>query len=121
MVNVQEQKITLRVRPETHEKLKLLASHRSATMNRIIREALDEYLSYQLADLERDLTRTLAIVRRYASSDENVDVDLRGFVAAELSQVDPMKEVLLPVGQSKLRAKQKPISELEKKVGAIIG
>jgi len=117
MKTTTDQQITLRVRSETHEKLKFLASHRKATMNSIVKEALHEYLAYQLADLERDLTRTLETAKRYASSAESVDADLTGFVKAEMSRADPMQEVLTPNKSSE----QEPKGELERKLEEVIG
>jgi len=56
-------KITVRLYPFTHKRLKFLADYRETTLNKLIKEALGEFLAKELPKAEQSLEAQLVAVR----------------------------------------------------------
>jgi len=84
-------KFTLRFHNRrNHEILSLLAERFGVSKNRLAEEMLDRELQAAALLLERDLTGTLDILRRYRR-DEHLQGAIEAFARAEAYEDDPIK------------------------------
>lgn len=84
-------KFTLRFRNQkNHEILGLLADRYGVSKNQLAEEMLARELQAAALLLERDLTGTLALLRRYRR-DEHLDQAIADFARAEAYEDDPIK------------------------------
>lgn len=74
---------TFRLEPRLQRGLELLSDVRKAPLNRLVNEAVDEYLDVQAASLEADLETTLRRVKAYRNSDPDFEGAIAKFAEAE--------------------------------------
>lgn len=82
-------KLTIRLRNERlYGLLKLLATQRGVSMNRLVEEALARELELEAALTEERLEETLALLRSYRG---DADRMAREFAEGEVTQIDPLR------------------------------
>ena len=84
---------TFRLEPRLQRGLDLLSDVRKAPLNRLVNEAVDEYLDVQAASLEADLEATLRRIKAYRSSDPDFEGAIARFGEAEADRAaeDPVE------------------------------
>ena len=84
---------TFRLEPRLQRGLELLSDVRKAPLNRLVNEAVDEYLDVQAASLEADLEATLRRVKAYRNSDPDFEGAIARFAEAEADHAaeDPVE------------------------------
>jgi predicted transcriptional regulator len=84
---------TFRLEPRLQRGLQLLSDARKAPLNRLVNEAVDEYLDVQAASLEADLEETLRRVKAYRSSAPDFEGAIAKFAEAEAGHAaeDPVE------------------------------
>ncbi|GAB5446960.1 hypothetical protein [Gymnodinialimonas sp.] len=90
--------ITLRVEQNLKDHLAKLSEHRQMTMNKLITQALVQFVSKESLAVEEELEASLATLKAYRASDPNFEQAIDGVVTAELStDVDPAQgDVVFP-------------------------
>lgn len=94
---------TYRLEPRFQEGLALLGTVTKATANRMVNEAVGEYLASRTAEVEADLETTLGRLREYRRADPDFESAIAEFVQAEaeLAGEDPAEGGAAPaVGPS---------------------
>jgi hypothetical protein len=73
--------------------LELLSDVRKAPLNRLVNEAVNEYLDVQAASLQANLTDTLRRIKAYRNSDSNFEGAIARFAEAEADHAveDPVE------------------------------
>jgi hypothetical protein len=73
--------------------LELLSDVRKAPLNRLVNEAVNEYLDVQAASLQATLTDTLRRIKAYRNSDSNFEGAIARFAEAEADHAveDPVE------------------------------
>jgi len=90
-------KFTLRFHNrKNHELLGLLAERFGVSKNRLAEEMLDRELQAAALILERDLTGTLDLLKRYRR-DEHLQGAIEAFAHAEAYEDDPIKTQMVEV------------------------
>ncbi|MPY86736.1 MAG: hypothetical protein GEU99_02310 [Luteitalea sp.] len=84
---------TFRLEPRLQLGLELLSDVRKAPLNRLVNQAVDEYLEAQAASLEADLETTLRRVKAYRNSDPDFEGAIARFADAEADHAaeDPVE------------------------------
>ena len=84
---------TFRLDPRFQRGLTLLGEVRSVPLNRLVNEAVGEYLEARSASLEADLEETLRRVRAYRKADPDFEAAIANFARAEaeLAAEDPVE------------------------------
>jgi predicted DNA-binding protein len=76
---------TFRLDPQLQEGLTLLSQILKRPQNRLVNEAVEDFLQRRSAEVEIDLERILGRVRAYRNKDSNFDAAIAAFVDAEAS------------------------------------
>jgi hypothetical protein len=89
---------TFRLDPHFQKGLALLGQVRKLPLNRMVNEAVGEYLESRAAAVEADLEETLRRVRTYREADPNFESAISGVAAAEaaLAGEDPVEGKAAP-------------------------
>lgn len=74
---------TFRLEPRLQRGLELLSDLRKTPLNRLVNEAMDEYLNVQAASLEADIEATLRRVKAYRNSNPDFEGPIARFAEAE--------------------------------------
>jgi hypothetical protein len=84
---------TYRLDPHYQKGLALLGRVRKVPLNRMVNEAVGEYLKSRTAAVEADLEETLRRVREYREADPNFESAISTFADAEaaLAREDPVE------------------------------
>jgi hypothetical protein len=84
---------TFRLDPRFQHGLMLLGEVRKVPLNRLVNEAIGEYLDAHAASIEADLEETLRRLRAYRKSDPDFEVAIGKFAEAEaeLAAGDPVE------------------------------
>lgn len=82
--------VTLRLDPDLHAALRLLAETTASTLNGMIVEAVEAYVSVRSREVERDLESTLERLRATRQRDPDHLEAIRSFAAAEGKHEDPI-------------------------------
>jgi hypothetical protein len=84
---------TYRLDPHYQKGLALLGKVRKLPMNRMVNEAVGEYLKSRAAAVEADLEETLRRIREYRGADPNFESAISRFADAEaaLAGEDPVE------------------------------
>jgi hypothetical protein len=84
---------TFRLEPRLQRGLELLSSVRKAPLNRLVNEAVGEYLDVQATGLEATLEDTLRRIKAYRNSDADFEDAIAGFAEAEADHAaeDPVE------------------------------
>src|SRR5260370_13241068 len=84
---------TYRLDPHCQKGLALLGKVRKMPLNRMVNEAVGEYLESRAAAVEADLEETLRRVRAYREADPDFESAISGFANAEaaLAGEDPVE------------------------------
>ena len=84
---------TYRLDPRVHEGLALLGQVRKLPLNRMVNEAVGEYLQSRTAAVEADLEETLRRIRTYRKADPNFESAISRFAEAEavMAGEDPVE------------------------------
>ncbi|HVC21751.1 MAG TPA: hypothetical protein VNE16_16885 [Vicinamibacterales bacterium] len=77
------QATTFRLEPRLQRGLQLLSNVRKAPLNRLVNEAVNEYLEVHAATLQADLEETLRRVKAYRSADPEFERAIAKFAEAE--------------------------------------
>ena len=90
---LQRRATTFRLEPRLQRGLELLSDIRRAPLNRLVNEAVDDYLDVQAARLETDLEATLQRVRAYRAADPDFEHAIARFAEAEAEHAaeDPVE------------------------------
>ncbi len=80
--------LQVRMAPRLHEKVSFLAEKTGTSMNKLVLDALDQYLDQLSVAVESELNETLRRLRKYSAS-RSMEDDLASFVDAESSLPDP--------------------------------
>ncbi len=91
--NAPRRATTFRLEPRLQRGLELLSEVRKAPLNRLVNEAVNEYLDVQAASLEANLEDTLRRIKAYRNSDSDFEVAIARFSDAEADRVaeDPVE------------------------------
>lgn len=102
---------TLRLIPEFEEGLALLRRTLGKPVNKMVNEAVGEYIEKRTAEIETDLTGVLEQIKAYRRADPHFRRDLDGFVNAEAAHgaADPMEGVVYDVEPPPAKAKAGPV------------
>jgi predicted DNA-binding protein len=76
---------TFRLDPQLQEGLALLSQVLKKPMNRLVNEAVEDFLQKRSAEIESDLEQILKRIRAYREKDPNFDAAIAAFVDAEAS------------------------------------
>ena len=84
---------TFRLEPRLQRGLQLLSDVRKTPLNRLVNEAVDEYLEGRAASLEADLEETLRRLKAYRSSEPDFEGAIARFADAEADHAaeDPVE------------------------------
>lgn len=84
---------TFRLEPRLQRGLELLSEARKAPLNRLVNQAVDEYLDVQAASLEADVEDTLRRIKAYRHSDPDFEGAIAKFAQAEADRAteDPVE------------------------------
>jgi len=98
---------TLRLTPEYEEGLALLRRTLGKPVNKMVNEAVGEYIEKRTAEIETDLTGVLEQIKAYRRADPHFAHDLDGFVKAEAARgaADPVEGVVYDVEPPSAKAK----------------
>lgn len=98
---------TLRLIPEFEEGLALLRRTLGKPVNKMVNEAVGEYIEKRTTEIETDLTGVLEQIKAYRRADPHFGHDLDGFVKAEAAQgsADPLEGVVYDVEPPSAEAK----------------
>ncbi len=90
---------TYRLDPHFQKGLALLGQVRKVPLNRMVNEAVGEYLASRAAAVEADLEETLRRVRAYRKADPNFESAIARFAEAEaaLAAEDPVEGKAAPM------------------------
>ena len=90
---LQRRATTFRLEPRLQRGLELLSDIRRAPLNRLVNEAVHDYLSVQAARLETDLEATLQRVKAYRAADPDFEHAIARFAEAEAEHAaeDPVE------------------------------
>jgi predicted transcriptional regulator len=90
---LQRRATTFRLEPRLQRGLELLSYIRRAPLNRLVNEAVDDYLDVQAARLETDLEATLQRVKAYRAADPDFEHAIARFAEAEAEHAaeDPVE------------------------------
>ncbi len=90
---LQRRATTFRLEPRLQRGLELLSDIRRAPLNRLVNEAVDNYLDVQATRLETDLEATLQRVKAYRAADPDFEHAIAGFAEAEAAHAaeDPVE------------------------------
>jgi hypothetical protein len=100
---------TYRLDPHYQKGLALLGKLRRVPLNRMVNEAVGEYLQSRAAAVEADLEETLRRVREYREADPNFESAISRFADAEaaLADEDPVEgKTALPAGPTQRLVRQ---------------
>lgn len=89
----QRRATTFRLEPQLQRGLELLSDVRRAPLNRLVNEAVHDYLDVQAARLETDLEATLQRVKAYRAADPDFEYAIGRFADAEAEHAaeDPVE------------------------------
>jgi predicted DNA-binding protein len=76
---------TFRLNPELQKGLTLLSQILKKPQNRLVNEAVEDFLKTRSAKVESDLEQILKRVRAYRDKDPNFEIAIAAFVDAEAS------------------------------------
>jgi len=76
---------TFRIDPSVRRKLMLLQSVLNKPLNRLVNEALEDFVEKRTAEVETDLLQILMRLRKYRRSDPKFEKAIAQFVNAEAS------------------------------------
>lgn len=79
---------TFRLNPELQTSLEVISAHFGMTKNKIVNQAVAEFLEKRATVLRDDLDSTLQKLRVYGQKDSRVDAAIERFVVAEAAQAD---------------------------------
>lgn len=89
--------MSLRVDPSLKEHLAKLAELRKMTVNKLIVQALDQFVDKESRTIEAELEASLAQLRKYRAADPDFEQAIEAVVAAELStDEDPAQGDVAP-------------------------
>lgn len=99
---------TYRLDPHFQKGLALLGKVRKLSLNRMVNEAVGEYLESRAAAVEADLEETLRRVRAYREADPNFESAISRFADAEatLSGDDPVEGKTVSAGPAQRLVRQ---------------
>lgn len=102
----EKKSLTVRIGPELHGALRVLRAATRSTMNSMVREAIEAYVSVRSREVGQDLEATLEQLRAYRERDPDHAEAIRRFAAAEGRYEDPVDQratTELPEVQSEMR------------------
>ena len=80
--------VTLRIDQNLKNHLAKLSDHRQMTMNKLIIQALDQFVSKETRAIQDELEASLASLRAYQNADPGFDQAIEDVVTAERSTDD---------------------------------
>jgi predicted transcriptional regulator len=103
---MEKKNITLRIGTELHGALRILGIATKSTMNSMVTQAIEAYVSVRSQAVERDLEATLEQLRAARKRDPDHFDAIGRFAVAEGEQEDPIDgraTTVLPEAQTKMR------------------
>lgn len=87
----------LRMEKSLRDEIKFVSEHSHVSMNRLIVEAIREYLPERRKRIQQELTETLRLLDQYSEHDSDFEEAIEEFAAAEVSCEDPLEGKLFDV------------------------
>lgn len=83
---------TFRIEESTMVGLEKLSAILNKPLNKLVNEAMRDYVAHRISEVEVDLASTLEDLRTYHQSDPDFDRSIAAFVEAEVSTTDDPAE-----------------------------